>query len=282
MRHGFGEDNPRIAEKVVPVLEFSHPNTKISEVHLCDGIGEIGYREPETFDDDRSVSRDSFLSDVPVAESVLSGKSGSSFQRYGSTAHLPKHHPSRLSEHPSRYTQQTHRSPHHNDPLLEGGGAGAPGSLPLPPWLVGPHRGLDLLHTTLPNRSHVGVGVVASAQCRQRLIAFYRCYNPDKLDQVTSMLIQYKGREEYLFDLLAEKYGPEPHELDDSLPYGWTKVISPKGEAFYRHEDGRRQWEPPDGDGAMTEQSEILPPAPGTRPDKSRRKGRTSSYRSGN
>ena len=138
------------------------------------------------------------------------------------------------------------------------------GSHPTPPWLTGEHSGVDLLHTSLPARPHPDVAPVIPARERQRLISFYRYYNPERLPMVTSMIIQYKGEHDKLFAELVAKYGPEPHHIADVLPAGWSKVVSPKGEVFYRHEDGRRQWEPPTAGSDVG--SEMLPPSPGHRP----------------
>lgn len=49
----------------------------------------------------------------------------------------------------------------------------------------------------------------------QRLLAFYQKYNPDKVDDVASTLVKYKGKEHKLFEALVRKYGPEPGDSDD-------------------------------------------------------------------
>ena len=125
----------------------------------------------------------------------------------------------------------------------------APKKHPLPPpWLVGEFRGRDLLYVPLPDRSHGDQhGNSVDARFRGRLIQYYRYHNPSQLPRVTCMLIQYRGREEQLFSELVQKYGEEPSNIFSELPAGWTKVASSKGEIFYRHVDGRRQWEPPVG-----------------------------------
>ena len=63
---------------------------------------------------------------------------------------------------------------------------------------------------------------------RQKVEAFYKEHNPDKLSQVDSILFKYKGREEKLLADLAERYGtpggspssnsptPPPSTNDDS------------------------------------------------------------------
>lgn len=48
-----------------------------------------------------------------------------------------------------------------------------------------------------------------------RLLAFYKRYNPDKLDDVDGVLSKYKGKEAQLFNALVKKYGPEPGDSDD-------------------------------------------------------------------
>lgn len=50
----------------------------------------------------------------------------------------------------------------------------------------------------------------------KRLLAFYRRYNPEKVDDVPTVLAKYKGKEAQLFDALVKKYGPEPGDSDDS------------------------------------------------------------------
>ncbi|KAJ9455653.1 Metacaspase-1 [Diplonema papillatum] len=138
----------------------------------------------------------------------------------------------------------------------------------LPPWLLGKHRGIDLLSVPLVNRQHPAVlPFSVDPAHRKRLIAFYRYHNPDMLHKTTSMLIQYRGREEELFALLVKKYGVEPHDIgQDMLPAGWTKVTSSKGEVFYRHDSGARQWEVPQKSAREAAAADYLPPAPGSRP----------------
>eukprot|EP01062_Namystynia_karyoxenos_P052124 TRINITY_DN4141_c2_g1_i3.p2 TRINITY_DN4141_c2_g1~~TRINITY_DN4141_c2_g1_i3.p2 ORF type:complete len:489 (+),score=140.73 TRINITY_DN4141_c2_g1_i3:1695-3161(+) len=81
---------------------------------------------------------------------------------------------------------------------------------------------------------------------RQRLFSFYQHYNASKLPSVVSTLLEYAGFEEALFDALVRKYGPEPPDTTaDALPLGWRLVESPSGDLFYRHIDGRKQWERP-------------------------------------
>ncbi|KAL4162288.1 hypothetical protein PRNP1_002835 [Phytophthora ramorum] len=51
----------------------------------------------------------------------------------------------------------------------------------------------------------------------QRLLAFYQKYNPEKVDDVPTVLAKYKGKESKLFDALVKKYGPEPAKLRNVL-----------------------------------------------------------------
>ncbi|KAG8346873.1 hypothetical protein ERJ75_000949200 [Trypanosoma vivax] len=48
---------------------------------------------------------------------------------------------------------------------------------------------------------------------RQRLCRFYERYNPSKLGDVDHHLGIYRGKEEHLFAILVNKYGPEPEPL---------------------------------------------------------------------
>jgi len=60
---------------------------------------------------------------------------------------------------------------------------------------------------------------------RERLVAFYTDYQPDKLDGVDGILDKYAGREDKLFAALVKKYGPEPED-----PYYASAVGSDDGE----------------------------------------------------
>eukprot|EP01064_Diplonema_japonicum_P012471 TRINITY_DN19924_c0_g2_i1.p1 TRINITY_DN19924_c0_g2~~TRINITY_DN19924_c0_g2_i1.p1 ORF type:complete len:789 (+),score=119.89 TRINITY_DN19924_c0_g2_i1:50-2368(+) len=156
-------------------------------------------------------------------------------------------------------------------------------NLPLPQWLLGEHEGRDFLTETLPNRrsrrKHIGgsgggggagksVKPPVRVEYRERLIAYYRYHNPEMLHKVSSMLIQYKGKEEQLFSGLVSIYGEEPHNIPHlTLPPGWTKVQSPQGDVFYRNDyDGRRQWDIPQPDAPRNIHPSELPPPPGFRP----------------
>eukprot|EP00755_Sulcionema_specki_P008881 Sspe_Gene.42135::Locus_20445_Transcript_1_1_Confidence_1.000_Length_2474::g.42135::m.42135 len=102
---------------------------------------------------------------------------------------------------------------------------------------------------------------------RQRLVNFYQYYNPSKLPSVVPTLQEYQGFENVLFDALTQKYGPEPPDtMSAPLPPGWRLVESPRGDLFYKHADGRKQWERPVVESAFltptrsTPTCEYLPP----------------------
>eukprot|EP01064_Diplonema_japonicum_P038798 TRINITY_DN9528_c0_g2_i1.p1 TRINITY_DN9528_c0_g2~~TRINITY_DN9528_c0_g2_i1.p1 ORF type:complete len:526 (+),score=32.63 TRINITY_DN9528_c0_g2_i1:42-1580(+) len=80
---------------------------------------------------------------------------------------------------------------------------------------------------------------------RKRLCRFYQVYNPSKLPSVSSCLKEYKGYEEDLMAALVRRYGPEPEPDNEPLPYGWRLVESTRGDLFYIHTDGRKQWQKP-------------------------------------
>eukprot|EP01063_Lacrimia_lanifica_P034120 TRINITY_DN6237_c0_g6_i1.p1 TRINITY_DN6237_c0_g6~~TRINITY_DN6237_c0_g6_i1.p1 ORF type:complete len:788 (+),score=343.54 TRINITY_DN6237_c0_g6_i1:174-2537(+) len=83
---------------------------------------------------------------------------------------------------------------------------------------------------------------------RQRLVNFYNYYNPAKLPSVVNTLLEYQGHEDTLFGSLTQKYGPEPADtMAEPLPVGWKLVESPRGDLYYKHADGRKQWERPAG-----------------------------------
>lgn len=52
----------------------------------------------------------------------------------------------------------------------------------------------------------------------ERLVKFYKHYDPSKISNVERALESFKGREKELFDALATKYGPEPSELARTSP----------------------------------------------------------------
>lgn len=50
----------------------------------------------------------------------------------------------------------------------------------------------------------------AGSETRDRLVRFYRHYNPEKVHTVNAILESFAGNEAYLFESLVERYGPEP------------------------------------------------------------------------
>eukprot|EP01064_Diplonema_japonicum_P032653 TRINITY_DN6191_c1_g1_i1.p1 TRINITY_DN6191_c1_g1~~TRINITY_DN6191_c1_g1_i1.p1 ORF type:complete len:603 (+),score=73.71 TRINITY_DN6191_c1_g1_i1:751-2559(+) len=83
---------------------------------------------------------------------------------------------------------------------------------------------------------------------RNRLINLYERYRPDKLPSVVPTLRQYKSREEEVFSILVEKYGPEPTTdiLCTPLPPNWIQSESPTGDIFYTHRfSGEKKWPRP-------------------------------------
>ena len=81
---------------------------------------------------------------------------------------------------------------------------------------------------------------------RRRLINFYQGYNPSKLPSVIHTLHEFCGHEDALFRALCEQYGPEPPLVDPVLPQGWRLTESSKGDLFYKHISGRKQWQSPE------------------------------------
>eukprot|EP01059_Diplonema_ambulator_P027460 TRINITY_DN4562_c0_g1_i1.p1 TRINITY_DN4562_c0_g1~~TRINITY_DN4562_c0_g1_i1.p1 ORF type:complete len:562 (+),score=113.33 TRINITY_DN4562_c0_g1_i1:48-1688(+) len=80
---------------------------------------------------------------------------------------------------------------------------------------------------------------------RRRLIDFYQYYNPSKLPSVLHTMHEFQGHEEALFQALTEQYGAEPPPANNILPEGWSLTESSKGDLFYRHVDGKKQWQSP-------------------------------------
>ena len=70
-----------------------------------------------------------------------------------------------------------------------------------------------------------GLYVIAEEQVevvshKERLIRFYKAYNPSKLAHLDLFLNHWKGNEEELFEKLVKKYGPEPSEEDNQKKKG--------------------------------------------------------------
>jgi hypothetical protein len=106
-------------------------------------------------------------------------------------------------------------------------------------------------------------GATLDPRYHRRLRRFYEKYNIYKLPFVAQQLREYKGHEEALFAALVIQYGPEPEDpagtesiqedelsphladADPPLPQGWIEVQGTRGDIYYRHSDGRRQWNRP-------------------------------------
>ena len=73
-------------------------------------------------------------------------------------------------------------------------------------------------NSTNDNQSFSGPSSSSSAPSsyRDRLVAFYQKYNPDKMNGVDATLEKFKGREEEMFKALVGKYGPEPAATSSS------------------------------------------------------------------
>eukprot|EP00573_Skeletonema_grethae_P008555 CAMPEP_0201702180 /NCGR_PEP_ID=MMETSP0578-20130828/35410_1 /ASSEMBLY_ACC=CAM_ASM_000663 /TAXON_ID=267565 /ORGANISM="Skeletonema grethea, Strain CCMP 1804" /LENGTH=259 /DNA_ID=CAMNT_0048189661 /DNA_START=5 /DNA_END=784 /DNA_ORIENTATION=+ len=88
------------------------------------------------------------------------------------------------------------------------------------PWLKKTHP--DLLSRLHGGRSNKGDDndeeedatprPTAPWTTRERLVAFYTEYQPDKLDGIDAILEKYSGKEDKLFNALVKKYGPEPED----------------------------------------------------------------------
>lgn len=92
------------------------------------------------------------------------------------------------------------------------------------PWLKKAHP--DLLSKLHGNRSKnnndnnddtsdaaaTAAAPTAPWTTKERLIAFYTKYQPDKLDGIDGILEKYSGKEDKLFTALVKKYGPEPDD----------------------------------------------------------------------
>jgi hypothetical protein len=105
---------------------------------------------------------------------------------------------------------------------------------------------------------------------RERLLLFYEVHNEYKLPSVAATLRQYEGHETALFRTLELQYGPAPTSSDlarlgltGPLPPGWERVESTRGDVYYRHSDGRRQWTRPRQEGATQAKHIAHDPAVG-------------------
>ena len=99
---------------------------------------------------------------------------------------------------------------------------------------------------------------------RRRLLSLFQFYRPSKLPSVVNTIHVSLGREEAVMRLLADKYGPEPKDgmwrtqhvfpLPPPTPYttpavfetmlrpGWKQVETPRGDIYYLHVGGDKQW----------------------------------------
>eukprot|EP01063_Lacrimia_lanifica_P041183 TRINITY_DN9548_c0_g1_i1.p1 TRINITY_DN9548_c0_g1~~TRINITY_DN9548_c0_g1_i1.p1 ORF type:complete len:446 (+),score=115.94 TRINITY_DN9548_c0_g1_i1:74-1411(+) len=84
-----------------------------------------------------------------------------------------------------------------------------------------------------------------SPTLRRRLIRMYTRYNPAKLPSVVPTLAEFAGHEPALFAALIAQYGPEPVGAEPPRAPGWYPIESVSGDLFYKHEDGRKQWQRP-------------------------------------
>jgi hypothetical protein len=77
---------------------------------------------------------------------------------------------------------------------------------------------------------------------RERLLRFFERFAKYRLPTVSSLLRRYEGHEHALFASLVAEYGPEPtindpdyfHEGMPSLPEGWCRVESSRGDIYYK------------------------------------------------
>ena len=50
---------------------------------------------------------------------------------------------------------------------------------------------------------------------REKLVAFYKIHNPDKVEVVPDIMISYAGFEDVLFAQLKHKYGSTPDDVPE-------------------------------------------------------------------
>jgi density-regulated protein DRP1 len=79
-----------------------------------------------------------------------------------------------------------------------------------------------------------------------RLLAFYKRYNPEKVDDVDNVLAKYKGKEAQLFNALVKKYGPEPDDSDEEDDE--EDASERKAEAKHEQEEDEDEDEEEDAD----------------------------------
>lgn len=74
----------------------------------------------------------------------------------------------------------------------------------------GPEPGASVAGTNASAAPAGGAAATANINYRNRLVAFYQKYNPEKMSGVDATLQKFVGREEEMFKALVGKYGPEP------------------------------------------------------------------------
>eukprot|EP01063_Lacrimia_lanifica_P019838 TRINITY_DN27253_c0_g1_i1.p1 TRINITY_DN27253_c0_g1~~TRINITY_DN27253_c0_g1_i1.p1 ORF type:complete len:735 (+),score=253.75 TRINITY_DN27253_c0_g1_i1:134-2338(+) len=127
-------------------------------------------------------------------------------------------------------------------------GAGSPHRNPSSPQfdVYGTPRRASSISQSQRGTSQEGVREVSAFHhYRHRLVRLYNKYNPNKLPNAVPQLEEYRGKEDSLIAALVLQYGPEPQEAYPPLPNGWRLVESAKGDLFYIHLDGRKQWARP-------------------------------------
>ncbi|CAI5736491.1 unnamed protein product [Hyaloperonospora brassicae] len=73
----------------------------------------------------------------------------------------------------------------------------------------------DTTETGAASSGEPGESQVAQEYTHERLLAFYKKHNPEKIGNVAQVLAKYKDNESKLFDALVKKYGPEPGDSDE-------------------------------------------------------------------
>jgi hypothetical protein len=74
----------------------------------------------------------------------------------------------------------------------------------------GPEPPLAPGNQTAPPSQDISQNAAANAETKARLIRFYENYDPSKVSNVDSALEKFKGRENDMWIMLVNKYGPEP------------------------------------------------------------------------
>lgn len=93
------------------------------------------------------------------------------------------------------------------------------------------------------------------ASYRDRLIAIYSTYEPEKLSKVDGTLKRYAGREEEVVQQLVKKYGPEPPISTSAAPLSAIVASTPATTTAAISPEPRE----PIGDAALTPAYELTP-----------------------